>query len=537
MNFKILNENRTIKILWSRSIIWSFLFMIIFQIITASSNIWLSNLSTAGLNSAANSIFYYFGLFAGSLFLANIPETLSISHLNKAKLNAVQNFTQEFSKSYKNVPTLTLERKIRAEKEPWLTGESEKTIDESLSVLYSSASISLNTLLNIGTLAVIIDPKLILGYLISLGTIPLILKIFKLPLETLSLRAQKNRKSFNQILLSSWENITIGNNYNFNLWWTRFLKRLEKAKATTGKLVLVTGFSNLVAMLGIMLPVILNLFWLIKNNINDPKALTIIVATLPKQISVLFNMLGLFSSVMQWRSSHYPKLTALIASTDIIPFSLSEMNERINFRNISINENDITHMINSVNDLILRIQTLRGGRITIEGGNGVGKSTLLCLMKQLSEDNVFYLPPNSQLTFKSNLNTNFSSGQRMRAYLGELFNEMSTQTGKVILLDEWDANLDASNMQKVSAEIDIAARKNVIIEVRHKNTKMSETKNDYNTVIFSANSHKHNTRIDNRVEVVIATNEDNAASTAEHERLLLPSRATSAGGTHFTRAA
>jgi ABC-type transport system involved in cytochrome bd biosynthesis fused ATPase/permease subunit len=39
--------------------------------------------------------------------------------------------------------------------------------------------------------------------------------------------------------------------------------------------------------------------------------------------------------------------------------------------------------------------------------------------------------------------------------------------GHILLLDEWDANLDQANREILNAKIDQLAKRNLVIEVRH----------------------------------------------------------------------
>ena len=86
----------------------------------------------------------------------------------------------------------------------------------------------------------------------------------------------------------------------------------------------------------------------------------------------------------------------------------------------------------------------RPGRITLRGENGAGKSTLLMLVKNALNDRAFFLPTQNQLSFTSEANK-YSTGESLRNRLLEILERVNVD---VLLLDEWDANLDKENHER-----------------------------------------------------------------------------------------
>ena len=82
-------------------------------------------------------------------------------------------------------------------------------------------------------------------------------------------------------------------------------------------------------------------------------------------------------------------------------------------------------------------------------------------MKQGSA--AFYLPAKHELIFKKSKN-GFSTGQQSFNILDELFIHLKEP---ILLLDEWDANLDSINKIKLSKLIDQIALNKCVIEIRH----------------------------------------------------------------------
>ena len=94
-----------------------------------------------------------------------------------------------------------------------------------------------------------------------------------------------------------------------------------------------------------------------------------------------------------------------------------------------------------------------------DGANGAGKSSFLKAIKEMAEDALLLNPETSFLDADSSLST----GQRR---VKEIENALS-MAPTLLMLDEWDANLDGDNCRKIDQLLDEASRKMVVIEVRH----------------------------------------------------------------------
>jgi ABC-type bacteriocin/lantibiotic exporter with double-glycine peptidase domain len=58
-----------------------------------------------------------------------------------------------------------------------------------------------------------------------------------------------------------------------------------------------------------------------------------------------------------------------------------------------------------------------------------------------------------------------STGELLKDQLEEIYKNVEA---KIILLDEWDANLDGLNQNQLSQLIDQIARKKCVVEVQHR---------------------------------------------------------------------
>lgn len=99
------------------------------------------------------------------------------------------------------------------------------------------------------------------------------------------------------------------------------------------------------------------------------------------------------------------------------------------------------------------------GRYTVTGKNGSGKSTFLKLIKQGMPDALLMTPE----TRFSSQEEGLSTGQlRLREIEIAL-----ASSAPLLLLDEWDANLDDENCDAIDSLLDRAAKRIIIVEVRH----------------------------------------------------------------------
>jgi ABC-type cobalamin/Fe3+-siderophores transport system ATPase subunit len=102
-------------------------------------------------------------------------------------------------------------------------------------------------------------------------------------------------------------------------------------------------------------------------------------------------------------------------------------------------------------------------RILLHGPNGSVKTTLLLLIKAKLGDRAFYLPAYHRLKFSTSLESE-STGEAAYCIMEEL---QRSEEASVLLLDEWDANLDAGNRAQIPRMIDEMAMNRAVVEVRY----------------------------------------------------------------------
>ena len=116
-------------------------------------------------------------------------------------------------------------------------------------------------------------------------------------------------------------------------------------------------------------------------------------------------------------------------------------------------------------EIFALIENTQKGRLTIRGGNGSGKSTFLNEVKESTKRNCLLIPAHSDLIFENTFCRPLSSGEKMIAILSET---AAFANKAVVLLDEWDANLDSSKIQELNIWIEKLAADQLVVEIRHR---------------------------------------------------------------------
>jgi ATPase subunit of ABC transporter with duplicated ATPase domains len=162
----------------------------------------------------------------------------------------------------------------------------------------------------------------------------------------------------------------------------------------------------------------------------------------------------------------------LMSSLILYKNDKSDFIKRVKQEQIGFVINGASVQFSSFEQLLEALDKLKHGRITIYGKNGTGKTTLTNLLKEELKDNAYYLPTNSRLFFDTTIEASHSTGQRVKACLQELaqkyFQGENQPTIPVLILDEWDANLDFKNVESISTILDEFATRCIVVEISHR---------------------------------------------------------------------
>ncbi|WP_409264946.1 hypothetical protein, partial [Pseudomonas sp. KCJK9000] len=182
-----------------------------------------------------------------------------------------------------------------------------------------------------------------------------------------------------------------------------------------------------------------------------------LVALLPRTLQLLGNV----HSISLYMSQFYFIRTKLRNLKNFQHQLEAHVNMDVaNFECVSIYDSIARKPI-SPGELVKQIQSgiITRGRYKVTGGNGAGKSTLLKVLKGAMSDSLLMTPETRFL----DLEVSLSTGQTRQKELEALM----MNPPPMLMLDEWDANLDEVNFNCIDQKLLKLSDKILVIEVRH----------------------------------------------------------------------
>ena len=413
----------------------------------------------------------YIGLFVLSLMVVYIPNTISLIYLQKWRLESFSQFVAVFVRFNKGKTTLSHGR-TKTKYESWLTNESYQVYDESTDLLFQVFSTLLNSVLNIAVISLAIDKRIVLWYLIAGVILLLSNRLFKSHISKVSLFVQESRKNLFNTLLSSWENIFVGNSVNLSNWQEKFANDLDLSQKSAVKYDLVRSLvSSITVSLALLIIAFGNGVYLFENS-KSVTGLAALIATLPRQVQIIQNIFAFFNIYLSWEGvrSRLVKLEEILFLSAHQKFGESE--KYISFDKMSIKgsfpNSNMLESVDTLESMQKMIDSYSTGRLTLRGENGAGKSTLLSLLAEASGSRSYFLPSRFvDLAFQNPNMVSSSDGNRVL----DVFKEIeSIEKITLLLLDEWDANLDEKNIIAIDSIIDRLASRMLVIESRHRSS-------------------------------------------------------------------
>lgn len=440
------------------------------QLIIASSTLWLTLLIDA-IDTSHNFTLYLI-LYLFSLVAPYFPEAISMVFNNIWKQNAFSLFIQKFIEVRKNDPIAWNDQTLKDETVTILTSEGQNTLHATIEHVYWVVFYFLNVALNIIAISLLIESRFAVGYFISFVFVFILMKLQYKKQAHLAKEAQDARIHLGQSLLSSWDNVLLGNRYNFNLWLRNTAACIQKATDLNLSSALFNQIMTIVISLLIFGPTIIVSVVTVLEHRNEPLALTTLMLTLPRLYLVLGYTQMVLSYCNQW-TTHKVKLNTIENILKPVDVPSEALEERISWSKLSFDpplpfpvKNLLTYEMKE-NELTTNLSGTSYypcGRYTLRGEYGSGKSTFLMVVKKQLKEHAFYLPNNHQLAFLSN-GTKTTTRELLKQQLKEIQDNFDV---KVLLLDEWDVNLDDTSSRELSQLIDELSDQRCVIEVRHR---------------------------------------------------------------------
>lgn len=260
------------------------------------------------------------------------------------------------------------------------------------------------------------------------------------------------------------DNIWIGNASNFKDWNSCYRGRVQRSRNEQSRLSFErSGLSSLTSFAA-SAPFVAAVVSYAVFKQNEPAAL----ATLIRQVAILQNM-GVAVSYAVQLSERISRTKLVYANLLLTPKETAS-HGNISWGDVRLYDSsmDCEPMTpRELADIAVATYGFAPGRITVRGTNGCGKSTLLAEIKESLGDSAYLLPAQHDLYFSSLEGEEASSGEKTSRILDLIEGDYLEASVGVLLLDEWDANLDRCARERHDEALNEIARDRCVVEVLH----------------------------------------------------------------------
>ncbi|WP_182506057.1 hypothetical protein [Brucella anthropi] len=432
-------------------------FGLIQQLIVASSVIFLAD-AAASLSSGANEhAVRSFLLFLVTMVLPYIPGVASQYCWQVWKAVLVKDFhrfaighIEGGPKSYASSETADKVTSVFSNGVP-------NALEQVADYAYDFSQCVFNSLCGSLAIAAFIDPRLGIAYFFTLGFCALYIHRYYSISSAAAEVAETERMELSTISRRIWPNLVLRNGLSLQTWTDRLLHQHSRTVNAVQKEARIRNISSLVLSLASVVPIVLICTALIYTNMNDREYLASLFVSMPRMFSILALVSMLLFMVFDF-SSVYGQLRVVEEL-----FSDKEHVGAFDLNRIRIEGDGKIAPISSLDALLELCQ--HRSHIKIRGENGAGKTSLLLAAKERLGDRAFYLPAMSLLDLPTKLGSG-STGQIKRNEIEAVLRDFGSG---ILLLDEWDANLDAENRRQTANLISEALTKGfTVVEISHR---------------------------------------------------------------------
>ncbi len=458
------NKFSDLNLVFTTSSVACLVAIVVQQLIVASSIYFLTRSTQSFTDQQKHKAFLFLIAYFFSLVLPFLPGSLSLYFSRKWKVELVKKLFEKYTLSFSGQSRVWINKKSKEEIVSLLNTELILTSSRLVESLYSF----LNTALNVGFTAIGLTLFLDTGFLpIYLCSLFLSSVIYRLTIQDITqkeLESQKARSSVSEYLRRSWDPLLLKNRGNFDDWKQSAENSLENYLFSEKKAEKAKIISSISLSISSFLPVLSYLGWRVFSQISDTQKVFIILVNMPRVFMLMNHTYAILCDTVELKSIRtlWTRLLSRLDSslhTDDSPFS------KINSSLISVatpNSGSI-----AFEEFMLLPHTKLKGVYTVRGPNGCGKSLSLLKLKEKYAESAYLLPAHHDLfvTFKSQL----SSGQLARQSIEWIHknSESLSRNVQILLLDEWNANMDSVNVGNFEKVLLDLSKDFLIVEVRH----------------------------------------------------------------------
>ena len=439
------------KLILNRHLQVALLFLLIQQIIVASSTYFIARLAQS-LTEDTISILYMV-LFALSLVAVYVPAYFCVTNTERAKYDAHKLYNDNFHTVFLGKTCLLSSDELQSTATTTLAQESNYTLETVIDSIFDISALVLNVLFNVLVIAWFLDGTLLLGYAVGIIFASLFVHFRRHALKSAAKTDQQSRLNLTAKLFDSWDNVVIFNKHNYTLYNNMVQKSFAIAKNNSVKSTSIQHINSSLGMIILMLPVFVVTAFIFNKNWQDAATMAVLVATLPRQIQLLqmcYALIGYHTSIGVIKTM----LDGILEVLQPIAVNLDNYIQADQIR------------VKQTGDIFDSTQLPKQGRVTLIGNNGVGKSCMLLKLKEDYQEQAYYLPAKHNLYFnyKSDKAHKGSTGQQLIKQIQEIRED---DQSRIVMLDEWDAHLDRENTQIIDQYLDELAQTRLVVDVRH----------------------------------------------------------------------
>lgn len=439
------------KLILNRHLRMALLFLLIQQIIVASSTFFIARLAQSLTEDTISIV--YMVLFALSLVAVYVPAYYCVTNTERAKYDAHKLYNDSFHAVFLGKTYLLSSDELQSTATTTLAQESNYTLETVIDSIFDISALVLNVLFNVLVIAWFLEGTLLLGYAAGIVFASLFVHFRRHTLKMAAKTDQQSRLNLTAKLFDSWDNVVIFNKHNYMLYNNIVQKSFATAKSNSVKSTSIQHINSSLGMIILMLPVFVVTAFIFNKNWQDAATMAVLIATLPRQIQLLqmcYALIGYHTSIGVIK-------TMLDGILEVLQPTTVDLDTYIQANEIRVKQ---------TGQIFDSTQLPKQGRITLIGNNGVGKSCMLLKLKDHYQEQAYYLPAKHDLYFnyKTDKAHQGSTGQQLIKQIQEIRED---DQSTIVMLDEWDAHLDRHNTHIIDQYLDELAQTRLVMDVRH----------------------------------------------------------------------
>lgn len=399
----------------------------------------------------------YLFLYLAAMLVPYIPGCISFFTLQVWINQAHQKLTNRLATTAYGLTEKYREAAIREIVESVAARNSFITIKDYLNFVHGFLGFLLNSSLSMLVLGFLLPGNLLAGYIVSLVLCSSIIILMKKSISSRSAKLELRFISYSESLSAIWDNTTLGNKCNFDQWLKIRDSAAEKYYRESNELQFFKQIGNLLLAAAALGPTIYLVAHAVQDNSAAPALIAAIVVNLTRVFHILNSLSSLVYQLLDW--------TSMNARLKVLFDAEQRLSDEVKLPTASSGDLNLNQVpVKKFDDIVSSIRNESRGRFTIRGGNGVGKSTLLLILKKALANDAILIPAHHGKLCWESSGGNMSTGQKTLAQLQEVSGK---QNIKYLLLDEWDANLDIKNTLNINQILEELSHEKVVLEIRH----------------------------------------------------------------------